>query len=975
MGLEGKVFLIELGIFVKVMRKFFLILSMFLALDALGQSVRFVNYTSADGLPSNTVYAVTQDRDGILWVGTRNGLCSFDGDSFHLYQDELPARRVTSLTVDHGNRLWVGTTGGLCIEIPGGAWRTGKRHFSNIRALHTDRDGFVWATAGDSLLYKLSYNPQDGIKEEACTFYSKRYSEGDYPYYQIFEDTDGTLWLGGRIVRAQFVKDRANPKSQLRLESSNCSGNYAKVNGTLYGFDDHTSELITFQGREIVRHGRLPISHARFLTDSKGRLWAAGTYGVGMVEIGNPGNTKVYKHEAENPFSPSSTELYCIFEDAQGNIWVGGDNGLSVICPAIQQVQPLDLPSTQVTALMEASDGSLWVGTADSGAFALKEGGVTQVDYRPAGRKNEGYVSCLYEDSEGAVYIGLNAGCGFNVWKEGKVKRGAVSGPVPKPQHRVADGDRITSNWIMDFLEGRDGRFWVVTWEGIGLNEWDRRTGKTAPAEWLSPFFYPTPQTDSPSYISSRLGSRLIEDSHGNLVYGTTEAGLNIIDKDTRLVTKYLHNPSDSLSLPDNYVTDLCLAPDGTLWAATRGGLWSPTRGRRLGGTLIQSVKADDKGRIWAGTENGLYFMDTDGSIGVAHTGLGFPSDIYGEKVACKLSDGRLAFGGLSGAAVFHPDSLLAISSERNLPLGQLAKHRYRINRGPWMNGRFAGLPDNTASGRYIIEEETSDVFGRWEHGSSALSEIRVPLPLLLRWPFLLLYALSLAAGVWLFIRLRERRLRAANDRLEAAVSGMFTVISHDLKGPVSGIRRLSEELAKRYDSLTPEQLGQALTQLGGAAKVTSAMLENLLMWSLSQKNVLTPAMKQEPLADIVNDAAQDVWEAAAAKNVTLMVPPFTRWITTDRNMLTICLRNLLENAVKYSPPGGKVSVEVSGRCISVIDQGPGMDQAVVNSLSKPGHLGLVITKELLDKLGCSLSALNLPEGGCQMTITYAKET
>lgn len=950
------------------MKRLAVILLILCSWCASAQGPRFVNYTSASGLPSNSVYAITQDLDGILWVGTRNGLCSFDGDSFHVYQENLPARRVTALTVDNGNHLWVGTTGGLCVDVIAGKDRQSPWANGNIRALHADSDGFVWATVGDSLLYKLSYSPQDGIREEAICSYNKRHNEGDYPYYQIYEDLSGVLWLGGRIVRTQSVEDRQHPQSRLRFSEGYCTGSYAEVNGILYAFDDHLSTLNTFNGPAVNEIGRLPIAHARLLADSKDRLWAAGSYGLTKVNIDNPSETIVYRHEADNPSSISSTELYCIFEDRQGNIWVGGDNGLSVLCPALQHVQILDTPSRQVTALMEDADGRIWVGTADNGAYVMGE----RVDYRPAGRKNEGYVSCLYQDSTGAVYIGLYAGCGFNIWKDGKVRRGAVSGPIPKQQDPVAWEDRITSNWIMDFLEGRDGRFWVVTWEGVGMNEWDRSTGKTAPPEWLSPFFYPTPQVDSNIFLSSRLGSRLIEDAAGNLVYGTTEAGLNIIDKDTRLVTKYLPNPADTLSLPDNYVTDLCRTPDGTLWAATRGGLWSPTKGRLLAGTLVQSVKADDKGRLWAGTEEGLYFIDIDGSIGVAHAGLGFPSDIYGEKTACKLSDGRLAFGGLSGAAVFHPDSLLAIPSAGSLPLGQLVKHRYRINKGSWLDGRFAGLPDNTAPGRYVIEVQTSDVFGRWNRGGAAVTEIRIPLPLLLRWPFLLLYVLALAAGVWLYIRLREKRLRADNARLEAAVSGMFTVISHDLKGPVAGMSRLSDELAKRYTTLTSEQLGEALTQLGGAAKVTSAMLENLLMWSLSQKNVLTPAMKEEPLADIINDAVEAVLEAAAAKNVSILVPSVTRSITTDRNMLTICLRNLLENAVKYSPEGVKVRIEVSWNSISIIDRGPGMDQSVLNALSRPGHIGLVITKELLDKMGGSLSACNLPDGGCKMTITYA---
>ena len=675
------------------MRRVALILMLLLgmALEALpfsgvANTPRFVNYSAADGLPSNSVYAITQDAEGFLWIGTGNGLARFDGSSFQVWQEDLPARRVSALTMDRECRLWVGTTAGLCVRMPGQEWQKGPS--GNVRAMTTDSDGYVWATVGDSVLLKLSYLPQEGVREEVRTSYSKRYNEGDYPYYQIYEDHGGRLWIGGRLVRAQFVADRAHPQSQLRFSDTYCTANYAEAGGTMYAIDDHLSTINTFDGPDIITIGRLPISHARLMTDSRGRLWAAGSYGIGLVNLAKPEETVVYKHRADDPSSLASGEVYCIFEDRQGNVWTGGDSGLSVLCPALQQVQTLDLPSKQVTALMEASDGRLWVGTADSGAFAIDGNNhISHIDYRPAGRSNEGHVSCLYEDSTGAVYIGLYAGCGFNIWQNGRVRRGAVSGPIPKKQDIVAWGDRITSNWIMDFLEGRDGRFWVVTWEGVGMNEWDRRTGKTAPAEWLSPFFYPTPQNDSSIFLSSRLGSRLIEDNDGNLVYGTTEAGLNIIDKDTRLVTKFLQDPADSLSLPDNYVTDLCFAPDGKLWVATHAGIWTPGQdgnGRQslLRGKLVQSVRTDAKGRIWAGTEEGLYFIDTDGSIGCAHAALGFPSDVYGEKSAFVLSDGRLAFGGPEGAAIFHPDSLLAIGAAGNLPLAPLVQHRYRLNKG-----------------------------------------------------------------------------------------------------------------------------------------------------------------------------------------------------------------------------------------------------------------------------------------------------
>lgn len=900
-----------------------------LILSLLFSAPRFVNYNSADGLPSNTVYAIAQDADGALLVGTRGGLSRFDGERF---QTLISGKRINALTVDPQNRIWAGTTEGLqVVEMPGQTVSEAYRG-GNIRALLTDSDGYVWATMGDSLLVKLSFSAHSGIREESNTRYSKRYSEGDYPYYQIFEDKQGALWLGGRIVRTQFVADRDRPQSRLRYAEGNCTGSYAEVGNTLYAFDDGRSTLNTFGEAGQIDLGRLPISHARLLADSRGRLWAAGSYGLGLVDPDNPQATRVFTLDPEDPASISSAELYCLFEDRQGNIWVGGDNGLSVLCPGLQQVQTIS--TAQVTALLQTRDGELRIGTHDE------------------------RVSSLYEDREGTLYIGYWNNTGFDIVQNGKRRHGKISGPISPQQDIVAWEDRSHYNWIADFLESRDGRFYVVSWEGVGINEWDRKSGRTLPPEWLSPFFYPLPHLDSAIYLSSRLGSRLIEDADGDLAYGTTEAGLNIIDKDTRLVTKYLPDPLDSLSIPDNYVTDLCLAPDGKLWAATRTGLWTPGRPPLLKGKLVQSVRADAKGRLWAGTEEGLYFVDTDGSIGLVRKELGFPSDIYGEKTACVLSDGRLAFGGLEGAAVFHPDSLLAIQSAGNLPLQKLVLHRYRLGGGDWKPGRFSGLPEDITPGRYALKEQSTDIFGRWERGVSTIREIRVPWPLWLRWPFLLLYMLIIGAAIWIMVRLRERRLLMA--QLDTR-NRFFSIISHDLRNPVSGNRLLARQLLEQADRLSPAQVKEGLEALSESAENTSSLLENLLLWSLNQKGMLEPAMRDENLADLALEAARSVHKG----DIIDIDIPSGLTVRTDRNMLLTCLRNLLDNAVKVSPKGGKVILKAREKSITITDEGPGMKEDTAW-----GHgLGLVITRELLEKMGATMKTRNLPEKGLEITI------
>ena len=431
------------------MRRLVVILLLLLSWPLCATEPRFVDYGSSDGLPSGSVYAIVQDADGYLWVGTRNGLCRFDGTRFQVWKEP---GRVNALAIDKENRLWVGTESGLWVK-DGDGFSQGPA--GRIRALLSDSEGYVWATVGDTLLLKLSW--ADGIREQARCWYDKRDHEGDYPYFQIYEVSDGKLWLGGRLVRMQYVRDRQDPAVVHPFgEGGFCPGSFAEAGGRFWLFEDHTSLLHSYSDGVLTPHGRLPVSHARLLTDHEGRLWAAGSYGLGLVNMEKPEDTQVCK--------TASNELYCIFEDRQGNIWVGGDNGLSVLCPALQQVQTLS--SDNVTALLEDHNGKLWVGTASE------------------------RVSSLYEDSSGTVYVGLWNNTGWEEWKNGRMRKQRLSGPTPREQWPSASYSFDGANWISDFLEDSRGRFWVVSWEGVGLNEWDRKAGKALPPSWIRPFRY-----------------------------------------------------------------------------------------------------------------------------------------------------------------------------------------------------------------------------------------------------------------------------------------------------------------------------------------------------------------------------------------------------------------------------------------------------------------------------------------------------
>ena len=248
--------------------------------------------------------------------------------------------------------------------------------------------------------------------------------------------------------------------------------------------------------------------------------------------------------------------------------------------------------------------------------------------------------------------------------------------------------------------------------------------------------------------------------------------------------------------------------------------------------------------------------------------------------------------------------------------------------------------------------------------------EQRVPPPIWLRWPFLLGYLLLLSAIVYTVMKLRERRLLVKELDMR---NRLFFIISHDIRNLVSGNYILSRELLEKVDGLSRVQLKEALAELSASAENASSLLENLLLWSLSQKGMLKPVMREVNLLDVAKEAVGSV----RGQDVITVDIPENLIVRTDRNMLLTILRNLLDNAVKASQhsdiPGAPVILRseatkdlLHARRIVIIDNGPGLREEA----PEWGHgLGLVIARELLDKLSARMEMKNRPEGGLQITI------
>ena len=249
--------------------------------------------------------------------------------------------------------------------------------------------------------------------------------------------------------------------------------------------------------------------------------------------------------------------------------------------------------------------------------------------------------------------------------------------------------------------------------------------------------------------------------------------------------------------------------------------------------------------------------------------------------------------------------------------------------------------------------------------------------------------SIVILALLWYMLRLRNRRNRALTERNEALAEmnatkdKFFSIISHDLKNPAIAQRDALQLLINNVGLWDVNALTDYYHELLKSADGQVELLYNLLSWAQLQTGRMTYTPTTFTLSDLLSDITL-IRNMAKNKGITLNLPQSQEaLITGDRNMLSTVIRNLLTNAVKFTPAGGTVTlnifpcdpnrvsnpVRVGQYTISVSDTGVGMNEEQVRNLFKldsrqsrlgtadeqGSGLGLIVCKELLEKHGSEL--------------------
>ncbi|NVN93925.1 MAG: hybrid sensor histidine kinase/response regulator [Bacteroidetes bacterium] len=217
---------------------------------------------------------------------------------------------------------------------------------------------------------------------------------------------------------------------------------------------------------------------------------------------------------------------------------------------------------------------------------------------------------------------------------------------------------------------------------------------------------------------------------------------------------------------------------------------------------------------------------------------------------------------------------------------------------------------------------------------------------------------------------LKIRQQKQKLQQLNAEKVKFFSIIAHDLRGPLGGLMMLADMMEDESYQLTPDQKVELTKNLSHSARNIYKLLENLLEWSQMQQGhtVFNPQLLD--LNFVVNECLKIITETAKNKTIKIEVniPPKME-VFADMNMLQIIIRNLVSNAIKFTPKGGDVSISANIGVdkiveIAVKDNGIGMSYEMLDNLfrldakhSRPGTegepstgLGLLLCKEFVEK-------------------------
>lgn len=543
-----------------------------------------------NGLPHHKVNCILQDKRGFLWFGTEDGLSRYDGQNFTVYRHApddsttLSGNIVTKLYEDRDGMLWIATRdGGISrydYRLP--ANRQFKRYLYNpkngngipengINTITEDNLGYLWL--GTSGSYAVRFNKKSG------TFYTP-VKQGTRNIYALAMGAGDTLWTG----RAGGGLLKINTRNLSYQADKRYDNLYAKLphvsitsifkdhnNATWIGTWDKAVYRISEGGSETTIDPNAnekelgPDDFVAFAEDKAHNIWMAGkTTGLAVLNA-SIGQFQHFHHTLLHEGSLSDDHVNDVYADRSNNIWVATDNGVNLyiqlFSPFAQHPLPAPFSNAIIYDFYKDSANRLWLGTSE-GIF-IKDDHSDSFEHRTLTYKGEKLsVTRFFADSaDGSFYIGTD----YTLFRYNRQRNEITALPNTDrdPVMKKLIESRIVSI-VRDSIDHHPAL--IVSPYGHCIAYYD-----LADKVWVS-------RTDTTHNILKKYNIRdnlirkLFKDKSGNIWLATYRSGLGEWDAGNRPITYFSKDTRDSFSLSSNDVFDIQQTPYGNLWISTYGG-------------------------------------------------------------------------------------------------------------------------------------------------------------------------------------------------------------------------------------------------------------------------------------------------------------------------------------------------------------------------------------------------------------------
>ena len=863
----------------------------------------FKGYSTDQDAESKYVLSLLQDRAGVVWCGTRNGLYKVEARSDEVklasvdigIPAQFESRFIQCLFEDHFGSLWIGTANGLYRRWPDGRVEAYTRRDglpdNIIQSLLEDREGRIWVGTRLGGLFRLVSDPKPGRNVVARVYSDK---DGLSRWInQLFQASDGRLWAGSNVGLIQFMPTDSG-EFRFRLYSEAHGLSYHEVaslaqdrNGNLW--------LGTLNGgaAKIARTGFTTFGGADGLYGSNSLMAtrAGDLVVLGWTESRTEAFIYQFDGETFTPIRPRFSEYVknqgygwgwnqTVLEDHTGEWWIATRGG---VCRFPKLNKPAQLATTPPKAvyttsnglasdvtlcLFEDSRGDVWIsavgeGKGPSGLSRWERR--TDRFYHYSGKDDlprfeAFFVSSFAEDHAGNVWIGFNGDGGMARYRDGRFTHFAAADGVPAGQ-------------IRSMLVDSSGRLWAATYQS-GLCRIDDPA-----AERPRLVTYTT--TDG---LSSNEITAVSEDNWGRIYIGTGR-GIDRLDLQTGRIKHY----TTADGLPVGVMLATLRDRTGALWFNFSTGLArlapEPDAPTLQPPILITSLRI-------AGQMQPISAL---GQVEIAPLELGANKN--------QLQVDFVALGFSPGEGLRYQYKLEGASDEWSQLTG----------------GRTVNF-SNLAPGTYRFLARAINADNVLSETPASLSFTILP-PVWQRWWFISSTALLLGLAAYALYRYRVTRLL----QLEQVRTRIAADLHDDIGSSLSQISVLSEVLRNQLKA--PEAL--VSRNLSLINRVSQEALESMsdIVWAINPQ--------QDHLSDLLRRMRRVTSETLPTRDIDFefkapAVGLELRLGADIRRQVFLMFKEVINNLVRHSRcTRAHITLKIEGSLLTltVADNGNGFDQ------------------------------------------------